>query len=241
MLFEKIRRTQKPVFLFLGAVFMLSFVFLGVGSGVGGISLGDLLGTSSSSSSSISGLNDQVRKDPKNAAAWLRLADAYEADGQTDPALGAYTAVPVAAAQGRRHHLAGGGPLRDAGGAGGRRGQLLAGAGQPVPAHQRPAVEQRRQADGGVSVGSGDVGPAAAAAEVADAAAAGAGRRLAGRDAVEEGDRAEPERFDARAQPLPRRALPAGLRDRLRRPSSGCWRSSPTRPTRSSSRACSSS
>ena len=83
MLFEKIRRTQKPVFIFLGLVFTLSFVFLGVGSGAGGISLGDLLGTSSSSSSSISGLNDQVRTDPKNATAWLRLADAYEADGQT--------------------------------------------------------------------------------------------------------------------------------------------------------------
>jgi tetratricopeptide (TPR) repeat protein len=90
MLFEKIRRTQKPVFIFLGAVFALSFVFLGVGSGVGGISLADLLGGSSSSSSSISSLNDKVRQDPKDASAWLQLADAYEADGQTDPALGAY-------------------------------------------------------------------------------------------------------------------------------------------------------
>jgi tetratricopeptide (TPR) repeat protein len=90
MLFEKIRRTQKPVFIFLGAVFALSFVFLGVGSGVGGISLGDLLGTSTSSGGSISGLNDKVKQDPKNAAAWLQLADAYQADQQTDPALGAY-------------------------------------------------------------------------------------------------------------------------------------------------------
>lgn len=90
MLFEKIRRTQKPVFMFLGAVFALSFVFLGVGSGVGGISLGDLLGTGSSGSSSISGLNDQVRKNPKDASAWLQLADAYQTDQQTDSALGAY-------------------------------------------------------------------------------------------------------------------------------------------------------
>jgi tetratricopeptide (TPR) repeat protein len=90
MLFEKIRRTQKPVFIFLGAVFALSFVFLGVGSGVGGISLGDLLGGGSSSSNSISDLNSKVRQDPKNANAWLQLADAYEVDGQTDPALGAY-------------------------------------------------------------------------------------------------------------------------------------------------------
>jgi tetratricopeptide (TPR) repeat protein len=90
MLFEKIRRTQKPVFIFLGAVFALSFVFLGVGSGVGGISLGDLLGTSSSSGASISGLNDKVRKNPQDAASWLALGDAYQADQQTDPALGAY-------------------------------------------------------------------------------------------------------------------------------------------------------
>jgi tetratricopeptide (TPR) repeat protein len=90
MLFEKIRRTQKPVFIFLGAVFALSFVFLGVGSGVGGISLGDLLGTGASSGGSISGLNDKVKKDPQNATAWLQLADAYQADQQTDPALGAY-------------------------------------------------------------------------------------------------------------------------------------------------------
>jgi tetratricopeptide (TPR) repeat protein len=91
MLFEKIRRTQKPVFIFLGAVFALSFVFLGVGSGVGGISLGDLLGTNTSSgTASISSLNDQVRQNPKDSGAWLRLADAYELDGQADPALGAY-------------------------------------------------------------------------------------------------------------------------------------------------------
>ena len=90
MLFEKIRRTQKPVFIFLGAVFALSFVFLGVGSGVGGISLGDLLGTSTSSSSSISGLNDKVRANPKDAASWLALANAYQGDQQPDPALGAY-------------------------------------------------------------------------------------------------------------------------------------------------------
>jgi len=90
MLFEKIRRTQKPVFMFLGAVFALSFVFLGVGSGVGGISLGGLLGTNGSSGGSISGLNDKVRKNPGDSAAWLALADAYQADQQTDPALGAY-------------------------------------------------------------------------------------------------------------------------------------------------------
>jgi cytochrome c-type biogenesis protein CcmH/NrfG len=52
--------------------------------------LGDLLGKSTSSGNSISGLNDKVRKNPQDAASWLALADAYQADRQTDPALGAY-------------------------------------------------------------------------------------------------------------------------------------------------------
>jgi tetratricopeptide (TPR) repeat protein len=90
MLFEKIRRTQKPVFIALGFVFALSFVFLGVGSGVGGVSLGDLLGSNSSSSTSISDLNDKVRDNPRDADSWLKLARAYEIDGNTDSALGAY-------------------------------------------------------------------------------------------------------------------------------------------------------
>jgi len=90
MLFEKIRRTQKPVFIFLGGVFALSFVFLGVGSGVGGISLGNLLGQSTSSSTSVSSLLAKVHQDPKNATAWLELGDAYQADKNPDSALGAY-------------------------------------------------------------------------------------------------------------------------------------------------------
>ena len=74
MLFEKIRRTQKPVFIFLGLVFALSFVFLGVGSGAGGISLGNLLGQSSgSSTTSVSDLLNKVHSDPKDAT---RLAPA---------------------------------------------------------------------------------------------------------------------------------------------------------------------
>src|SRR5207302_8459323 len=95
MLFEKIRRTQKPVFIFLGAVFALSFVFLGVGSGVGGISLGDLLGTSSSGGTSISSPNDKVRSNPKDSGSWLKLADAYQTDGQPAPARRAYQQYPT--------------------------------------------------------------------------------------------------------------------------------------------------
>jgi len=89
MLFEKIRRTQKPVFIFLALIFGIGFVFLGVGSGAGGLNPLDFL-NSSSGSSSINDLNDKVRSNPQDANAWLQLARAYSADGQTEPALGAY-------------------------------------------------------------------------------------------------------------------------------------------------------
>src|SRR5437764_1860988 len=90
MLFEKIRRTQKPVFIMLGLVFALSFTLLGVGSGVGGFSLADLVGQSNSSSgTSVSSWTDKVHQDPKNPANWLGLANAYQVAGQTAPALGA--------------------------------------------------------------------------------------------------------------------------------------------------------
>ena len=54
MLFERIRRGQKPVFIFLAVMFGLGFVALGVGSGAGGINLGDILNTSSVAISSMS-------------------------------------------------------------------------------------------------------------------------------------------------------------------------------------------
>jgi tetratricopeptide (TPR) repeat protein len=91
MLFEKIRRTQKPVFIFLALIFGFGFVLLGVGSGTGGVNPLDIFGgNNSATSSSIDSLNTKVRDNPKNATAWLSLARAYAADQQFDPALGAY-------------------------------------------------------------------------------------------------------------------------------------------------------
>jgi tetratricopeptide (TPR) repeat protein len=90
MLFEKIRRTQKPVFIGLALVFTLSFVLLGVGSGVNSLSLGNLLGQSSGSTNSVNDLLAKVHTDPKNAGAWLQLGDAYQANNNTAAALGAY-------------------------------------------------------------------------------------------------------------------------------------------------------
>ena len=90
MLFERIRRGQKPVFIFLAVMFGLGFVALGVGSGAGGINIGDILNTSSGGSGSISDLSAKTRDHPNDATAWLQLAEAYQADNQTDAAIGAY-------------------------------------------------------------------------------------------------------------------------------------------------------
>lgn len=90
MLFERIRRGQKPVFVFLAIMFGLGFVALGVGSGTGGINLGDIFNSSSAGSSSISDLQSKTRQHPNAAPAWRDLARAYQADGQTDAAIGAY-------------------------------------------------------------------------------------------------------------------------------------------------------
>ncbi len=90
MLFEKIRRTQKPVFIVLALMFGIGFVFLGVGSGAGGINPLDFLNSSSGTASNINDLSGKVKDNPKDAASWLALAQAYQGDGQTDPALGAY-------------------------------------------------------------------------------------------------------------------------------------------------------
>jgi len=95
MLFERIRRTQKPVFIFLAAMFALGFVALGVGQGVNGINIGDLFSSGSGSSSSVSGLVSQVESHPKDAGAWLRLARTYEADSQLNAAISAFQSYLV--------------------------------------------------------------------------------------------------------------------------------------------------
>lgn len=90
MLFEKIRRTQKPVFIMLGVVFAISFAFLGVGSAANGVNPLDFFNSSSNSSGSIGDLTNKVRDNPKDSGAWLSLAEAYYSNGQVPAALGAY-------------------------------------------------------------------------------------------------------------------------------------------------------
>lgn len=93
MFFMRLRRSTKPMFIFLALVFALSFVFLGVGSGSSGI--GDLLrGNFSfgggSSGPSIGKAKDRIAKNPNDAGAYKDLGTAYESKGQIDDAIGAY-------------------------------------------------------------------------------------------------------------------------------------------------------
>ncbi|TML60618.1 MAG: tetratricopeptide repeat protein [Actinobacteria bacterium] len=93
MFFMRLRRSTKPIFIFLALVFALSFVFLGVGSGSSGI--GDLLRGNfhifggGSSSTSVSGAQNRIKKNPRDAAAYRDLARAYEAKGDTTKAIAA--------------------------------------------------------------------------------------------------------------------------------------------------------
>jgi Flp pilus assembly protein TadD len=76
------------MFVFLALVFALGFVFFGVGSGS---SIGDLLqgnfNFGGTNTPSVSSLQKKVQKNPKDASAWLKLSQAYQAKGQTDQAI----------------------------------------------------------------------------------------------------------------------------------------------------------
>ena len=92
MFFPRLRRQAKWVFVLLAFVFAAGFVFFGVGSGSTGI--GDLLkgnfnlfgGGGSTQSSGVKKALKQTDANPKNAAAWLALATAYQTDGKLDAA-----------------------------------------------------------------------------------------------------------------------------------------------------------
>jgi Flp pilus assembly protein TadD len=93
MFFMRLRRSTKPIFLFLAFVFALSFVFLGVGSGSAGI--GDLLRGNfdlfggGSSGTSVGKVQERLKKHPNDAGAYRDLASAYEANGDEAKAIDA--------------------------------------------------------------------------------------------------------------------------------------------------------
>ena len=97
LFFSRLKRHARLVFFLLAAVFAISFVFFGVGSGSTGIS--DIMQnffSSSSSGSSLSSLQAKVKAHPKVAADWRSLATKLEQDKKPDRAIVAlqhYTAL----------------------------------------------------------------------------------------------------------------------------------------------------
>lgn len=93
LFFGRLRKHGKVVFVLLSAVFIISFVFLGVGSGSTGISsvLENFFSGSSSSGKSLSSLQKATVQHPKDAAAWLAYSTKLQADKKPDEAAQALT------------------------------------------------------------------------------------------------------------------------------------------------------
>jgi tetratricopeptide (TPR) repeat protein len=90
MFFPKLRRRAKWVFVLLVVAFGLGFVVYGVGTGVGGTNLGDVLQDfvgRKSTSSSLDDARKEALAQPKNADAQFAYASALQANGQTREAV----------------------------------------------------------------------------------------------------------------------------------------------------------
>ena len=108
MFFPKLRRKAKWVFLLLAIAFGVGFVAFGVGTGVGGTSIGDVLRdifTSSGSGTDLDSLQKDAAKNPKDPSAQFAYANALQATGQTAAAVAVlqkYTAANPKDADGLR-------------------------------------------------------------------------------------------------------------------------------------------
>jgi tetratricopeptide (TPR) repeat protein len=90
MFFPKLRRRAKWVFLLLAIAFGVGFVAFGVGTGVGGTSIGDVLRDVIGQRSAAGSLDDAQKKaaeNPKDAEAQLAYANALQARGRTQEAI----------------------------------------------------------------------------------------------------------------------------------------------------------
>ena len=93
LFFSRLRRHAKVVYVLLAVIFAGGFVFLGVGSGSGGI--GDLLqgnffgNGGSSTSSQISDKQEAIRQHPRDVNLYLDLAGLYQTDNKESQALAA--------------------------------------------------------------------------------------------------------------------------------------------------------
>ena len=89
MFFTRLRRHAKWMFVFLALVFAVGFVAFGIGSDQG-TGIGDILrdsGGSSSGNLSVGDAREQLKDNPRSAAAKLDLATALQEDGQTAEAI----------------------------------------------------------------------------------------------------------------------------------------------------------
>jgi cytochrome c-type biogenesis protein CcmH/NrfG len=88
LFFGRLRTHAKVLFVLMAAVFVLTFVFLGVGSGSTGISqiVQNFFSGTSASGSSLSSLQKKTVEHPKEAAAWLAYANKLQADQKLDDA-----------------------------------------------------------------------------------------------------------------------------------------------------------
>jgi tetratricopeptide (TPR) repeat protein len=92
MFFPKLRRRARWVFLLLAIAFAIGFVAFGVGTGVGGTSIGDVLRDLIGRKSTATSIDD-ARKNalahPKDANAQFAYANALQARGRTQEAIAA--------------------------------------------------------------------------------------------------------------------------------------------------------
>jgi cytochrome c-type biogenesis protein CcmH/NrfG len=88
LFFGRLRTHAKVLFVIMAAVFVLTFVFLGVGSGSTGISqiVQNFFNGTSAGGSSLSSLQKKTVEHPKDAAAWLAYANKLQADKKLDDA-----------------------------------------------------------------------------------------------------------------------------------------------------------
>ena len=92
MFFPKLRKRAKWIFALLALVFAAGFIGFGVGGGGSGIldAAQNLFGGGGTSGPSVKDAQKKLKENPKDAAAKLELAKAYEAAGQPDQAIAAY-------------------------------------------------------------------------------------------------------------------------------------------------------
>ena len=90
LFFSRLRRKAKFAYVLLAVLFAITFAFLGVGSGSGGLDqLFSGLNIFSSGGTSVSKAQSELNKHPNDPQGYRDLATAYEAKGDTANAIGA--------------------------------------------------------------------------------------------------------------------------------------------------------